>query len=90
VIDGEAVVLDAQGRPDFAALQATLAKDGSAAVAYVFDLLFLDGRDLRPFSWRTGARRWRRIDSRDLLTKLTVGYIILAVYDLRGFYHAAW
>jgi bifunctional non-homologous end joining protein LigD len=47
IIDGEAVVLDDKGRADFAALQANLAEDGENVIAYVFDLLFLDGRDLR-------------------------------------------
>jgi hypothetical protein len=44
VLDGEAVILDAHGRADFAALQDSLSK----AVLFVFDLLFPDGRDLRP------------------------------------------
>ena len=48
VLDGEVVVLDAKGRSDFQALQNALSegrKDG--LVYYAFDLLFLDGRDLR-------------------------------------------
>ncbi|WP_158811382.1 RNA ligase family protein, partial [Beijerinckia sp. L45] len=48
VIDGEAVVLDEEGRSNFAELQAALTKHGAeAAVMYAFDLLFLDGEDLR-------------------------------------------
>ena len=48
VIDGEAVILDDQGRSSFAELQADLDKHGSdRAVLYAFDLLFLDGEDLR-------------------------------------------
>jgi bifunctional non-homologous end joining protein LigD len=47
IIDGEAVVLDAQGRASFSALQADLAGGGKAAILYAFDCLFLDGRDLR-------------------------------------------
>ena len=48
VIDGEAVVLDAEGRANFAELQADLTRHGSPrAVLYAFDLLFLDGEDLR-------------------------------------------
>ncbi len=53
VVDGEAFVADAKGRPSFGALQDWLAraaigepKDGSILYA-VFDLLWLDGRDLR-------------------------------------------
>jgi bifunctional non-homologous end joining protein LigD len=47
ILDGEAVVLDAEERPDFSALQASLSEGRSDIFAYVFDLLFLDGRDLR-------------------------------------------
>jgi bifunctional non-homologous end joining protein LigD len=57
VIDGEAVVLDDRGRSDFSALQAALSDGGAIVVAYVFDLLYLDGRDLRaePLSERRRA-----------------------------------
>jgi bifunctional non-homologous end joining protein LigD len=47
LIDGEAVVLDAKGRPDFSALQAAIGNGSASIVAFVFDLLFLDGRNLR-------------------------------------------
>jgi bifunctional non-homologous end joining protein LigD len=48
LIDGEIVVEDAQGISSFSALQAAL-KDGELErfVYYVFDLLHLDGHDLR-------------------------------------------
>jgi len=57
LIDGEAVVLDAKGGPDFSALQAAIGEGGVSIVAYVFDLLFLDGRDTRalPLSERRQA-----------------------------------
>jgi bifunctional non-homologous end joining protein LigD len=52
IIDGEAVVLDEQGRPDFGALQQALGGRGGKrsadfAVLYAFDLLYFDGHDLR-------------------------------------------
>lgn len=48
IIDGEAVVEDAQGRTDFGRLQNDLAKGGSDRVVYyAFDLLYLDDADLR-------------------------------------------
>jgi bifunctional non-homologous end joining protein LigD len=53
VIDGEACVLDEQGRPSFGGLQDWLAsvavgKPKPASVIYaVFDLLWIDGRDVR-------------------------------------------
>ena len=48
MIDMEAVVLDSAGKSGFQALQAALGERGnrSQIVAYAFDLLHLDGRDL--------------------------------------------
>ena len=47
-VDGEAVILDDRGRSSFAELQADLDRHGSdRAVLYAFDLLYLDGEDLR-------------------------------------------
>lgn len=52
ILDGEAVVLDEQGRSSFAALQQVLGGRGGKRVApeamfYAFDALYLDGMDLR-------------------------------------------
>ncbi len=47
LIDGEVCVLDAEGRADFGLLQAALSEGGKGIGYYAFDLLFLDGRDLR-------------------------------------------
>lgn len=48
IVDGEVVALDANGAPDFAALQAALS-DGDAEnlLFFAFDLLHLHGTDLR-------------------------------------------
>ena len=51
ILDGEAVVLDDQGRSDFGALQQALGGRGGKrsageAILYAFDLLYLDGMDL--------------------------------------------
>jgi bifunctional non-homologous end joining protein LigD len=51
ILDGEAVVLDAQGRSDFSALQRSLGgrggkKTSGEAILYAFDLLYFDGHDL--------------------------------------------
>ena len=48
VLDMEAVILDAEGKSSFQALQAALGDTGAPEniVAYVFDLLHLDGEDL--------------------------------------------
>ena len=48
VIDGEVVALDHNGASDFSALQAALSEERSGnLIFFVFDLLFLDGEDLR-------------------------------------------
>ncbi len=79
ILDGETVVLDDQGRSDFGLLQPTVGKKPSLRHAgeiifYAFDLLHLDGHDLRNLplferrrrlepivAGRTGAVRfWRR------------------------------
>ena len=60
IIDGEAVVLDEEGRPDFGLLQKSLGASGrtsgkraSDAVLYAFDLLYLDGHDIREMEYRS-------------------------------------
>lgn len=67
ILDGEIVALDAQGAPDFAALQAALSEDNTDdLIFFAFDLLFDDARDLRKLGLaarkqvlaeRLGARR---------------------------------
>ncbi len=54
LLDGEAVVLDAEGRTSFQALQNALKEDPDAILYYAFDLLALDGEDLtdRPLTER--------------------------------------
>ncbi|HUK09616.1 MAG TPA: DNA ligase D [Stellaceae bacterium] len=48
LLDGEIVALDKRGIPDFGALQAALAEERTdALVFFAFDLLFLEGEDLR-------------------------------------------
>jgi bifunctional non-homologous end joining protein LigD len=46
LFDGEAVVLDAEGRTSFQALQGALKDDPGSILYYAFDLLELDGDDL--------------------------------------------
>lgn len=47
LLDGEVVVLDAQGRSDFGALQHALSTGAGTLVFFAFDLPYLDGEDLR-------------------------------------------
>jgi len=52
-LDGEVVVLGEGGIPDFNALQNAFDQRGTEAIIYfVFDLLYLDGRDLRGLEFR--------------------------------------
>jgi bifunctional non-homologous end joining protein LigD len=88
VLDGEAVVLDADGRSDFGLLQAALSEGDTAAVRFeVFDVLYLDGHDLRA---ETLERRKALVSS--LIAAADEGGPLHAVesYTGRGpAYHAA-
>ena len=48
VLDGEVVAVDEKGRPDFQALQNSMRAGDGRILYYVFDILQVDGRDLRP------------------------------------------
>ncbi|WP_164848508.1 non-homologous end-joining DNA ligase [Sinorhizobium meliloti] len=61
ILDGEAVVLDDKGRSDFGMLQRALGRlpsavEAGAIVFYAFDLLYLNGRDLRRLPLRERRR----------------------------------
>jgi bifunctional non-homologous end joining protein LigD len=61
-IDGEGVLCSSDGVSDFGRLRSALRRGGSRRVfLYAFDLLELDGRDLRPRPWE---------DRRKALTRL--------------------
>ncbi len=47
VLDGEIVVLNKEGRPEFKLLQNWLSDAEGAIVYYVFDIIYLEGYDLR-------------------------------------------
>jgi len=47
VLDGEIAVADAQGHTDFGALQDALSSDSGELTYYLFDLMELDGKNLR-------------------------------------------
>ena len=69
ILDGEAVVLDEMGRADFGALQRALGgrggkRNAGEAILYAFDLLYLDGHDLR---------RMEQAERRALLSHLLSG-----------------
>ncbi|MGO4677986.1 non-homologous end-joining DNA ligase [Bosea sp. 2YAB26] len=55
ILDGEAVVLDKRGASDFSALQQALGGRGgkrsaAGALLYAFDVLYLNGHELRPLA----------------------------------------
>lgn len=62
IMDGEAVALNRDGASDFSALQAALS-DGreSALVLFTFDLMFFQGRDLRPLPLPERKRQLRQL-----------------------------
>ncbi|RVB97992.1 hypothetical protein EN883_32540 [Mesorhizobium sp. M7A.F.Ca.AU.002.06.1.1] len=55
IIDGEAVIVNAAGLPDFNAMQRMVRKDPYAAVLGAFDIRHLNGHDLRDIGCK--ARR---------------------------------
>lgn len=62
LVDGEAVVLDARGLSDFAALVAALeARDHAPIEFCAFDLLVLDGQDLRDRPLRNRKEKLRKL-----------------------------
>ncbi len=56
ILDGEVIVQDAQGRPDFDALAPAIARAPERLIFMAFDLLHLNGRDLlrEPLEGRRG------------------------------------
>lgn len=66
IVDGEAVVLDEAGQPDFAALQAALAEGGEDEIIFfAFDLLFAQGEDLRSLPLRERKARLKMLLGED-------------------------
>jgi bifunctional non-homologous end joining protein LigD len=62
IIDGEIIVPDESGAPDFHALHADLAKGRTdRLIYYVFDLLYLDGFDLRGATLRDRRQALREL-----------------------------
>jgi bifunctional non-homologous end joining protein LigD len=62
IVDGEAVALGPDDLPDFSALQAALSDGrGDALVFFAFDLLFLNGEDLRGLALQERKRRLKEL-----------------------------
>ena len=87
VLDGEVVALDAEGRPSFQALQHRSSHPGHTILFYAFDLLQVDGRDLRDHPLEERRARMPRVigDSGVLLSEELTGSlpdILMAVREL--------
>ena len=89
LMDGEACVIDEDGHPDFEALRSVIRRPGahSRTIAYfVFDLLAIDGNDLRSLPFVERKKALRR------LVKTTVGRVCRVEYVVehgREFFDAA-
>lgn len=71
VIDGEAIVQDAQGRSDFHALRPAMDAEPERVVMFAFDLLWLNGEDVRGLTLIE-----RRVMLRELLGRNEPGFAI--------------
>jgi DNA ligase D-like protein (predicted ligase) len=70
VIDGEIVALDAAGRSDFAAMRTAIALRGRGLVFVAFDLIFLNGRDIRALPIEERRAELRRLIPRSPKSRL--------------------
>lgn len=77
LIDGEIVALNANGDPDFPAMQAALAEGRTDALVYfAFDLLFTEGEDLRPLPLLARKDRLRKLLGRSAKSnRATIRYV---------------
>ena len=57
LLDGELVAVDAHGRPDFLALPSALSRVVGALRYFAFDILYLEGKDLRELPLEERQRR---------------------------------
>lgn len=76
ILDGEICALDQHGAPDFAALQAAISEDDSSNLIYfAFDLLFADGRDLRPLPLAERKEALRGLLAETAVKHQTIRYV---------------
>jgi bifunctional non-homologous end joining protein LigD len=65
IIDGEAIVQDGNGASDFKSLQSAMRSRPHSIILYGFDLLHLDGKDLRPETLAERRAKLRRLVEND-------------------------
>ena len=76
IIDGEVVALDHNGAPDFAALQAALSDGSSKELTYfAFDLLFVQGEDLRRLPLTNRKARLQQLLNQNSGAKKLIKYV---------------
>jgi bifunctional non-homologous end joining protein LigD len=77
IVDGEVAALDANGAPDFSALQAALSEgDADNLVFFAFDLLHLEGVDLREQPLRERKELLKKLlQSQRLNAKSLIRYV---------------
>lgn len=91
ILDGEAVALNAQDNPDFSALQNALSEgNGEAMRFFAFDLLFVEGEDLRslPLAERKGRLK-ALLDEQPEETAARIPYLTHAEADGAAILEAA-
>jgi bifunctional non-homologous end joining protein LigD len=84
ILDGEIAVLDEKGRPSFGRIQPRIMASGASAIAqlarsrpavfFAFDLLYLDGRDLRGLPLAERKRRLRAIVTESALLRFSENF----------------
>ena len=65
ILDGEVIVQDGRGVSDFEALQTALRSKAAHLIFYAFDLLHLDGKDLREKALLERRAKLKRLIERD-------------------------
>lgn len=84
ILDGEIAVLDDKGRPSFERIQPRIMASGTSAIAtlarsrpavfFAFDLLYLDGRDLRGLPLEERKRRLRSIATESAFLRISESF----------------
>jgi len=65
IIDGEMIVQNAAGVSDYAALRRAIKREPHRLILYAFDLIMLNGRDLRPVPLRERRARLEKLIGAD-------------------------
>ncbi len=86
ILDGEVIVQDARGVSDFEALQAALRSQPAQLIFYAFDLLHLDGKDLREKPLIERRTKLKRLIEQDPDNRIQFSEEFIG--DAAAFFHA--